>query len=1170
MSTTRSIYALLVGIDAYQAPVPALRGCRNDVAAVATLLDQRISADGDALHLLSLLDQDATRAAVISGFRKHLGQAENGDVVLFYYSGHGSQEAAPEEFWHLEPDKLDETIVLYDSRQAGQWDLADKELAALISEVAAKEPHVLVVLDCCHSGSGTRAPLEDGIANRRAPTDTRERPLSSFLFDPARVDEVAEAQRPERSALGNSGWTHARAKHVLLSGCRANETSKEILHQGIPRGAMSAALETALSTSGDALTYREIHRQVSATVRNLVRQQSPQLETSSASDLDQPFLGGAVTALPSWFVVTHEGSGWTMDGGLVHGVGAPIRDEVTKVAVTDPADPTTVAATADVTQVRAGDSTLEVTSGDLDLSRSYRATLTSTPLPPLLIRIADPAGLDLSGGGGSAGQTSVGGTADRADALRAAMAARDEHGPLLAAEAEPGEDSQIRVVVEPDGYAVTRRGSERELCPRPRTAADAVAVLEHVAAWCSARELRNGAGQLPRGAIAATLEAQPDPGQPLPVEVDGAYRLEYLTGDDRSRPRPYTITLTNTTRRTLHVALLDLTDTFGIYADALEAGSERLDRGESVVVRLETDVPEELWEQGVTEVTDVLKLIVSTEPFDPRPLKQADLEVTAPPRRELSTRDGSKDRAPQSSLDRLLNRVATRRAKPQSSGEATADWYTQDLTVVSVRPRPGVNVTNDAVAELGAGVRIKPHATLKATVELATAADATRDLSSAPVPECLQGTGTMPFALTTTRDGAQAADAVVVHLDPQSPPDAVTPEQPLVITVEQTLMPGEHLLPFAWDGEFYIPLGHARPSAGSGTDIVVERLAEPVATERSLGGSIRILVRKLVGKAFGLPPEYPLLRLARVAADGTVNYEADSAAIARAVEAAESVLLYVHGIIGDTEGMARSSRLSGDSPAVGGGFDAMLTFDYENLDTPIEENAASLAARLGAVGLGGHHGKRFVIVAHSMGGLVARHMIERIGGVDVDRLITLGTPNGGSPWPSVQRWATAAIAFAVNGLIPVAWPVTALAAVLGTIEKVDTALDEMQPGSGFLAQLANAPDPGTTYHVIVGNRSLVETATERASDGRVARLLARLTPSRIGSGIVDLVFFNRANDLAVSVTSAQGLPLHRDPAPQIHLIACDHVSFFEDRAGLDSLAQAVMTRRGGPTTTHAP
>ena len=1162
MSTTRNVYALLVGIDAYQAPVPALRGCRNDVAAVATLLDQRISDEGDALHVLSLLDQDATRAAVIAGFREHLGQAEEGDVVLFYYSGHGSQEAAPEEFWHLEPDKLDETMVLYDSRQAGQWDLADKELAALLSEVAAKEPHVLVVLDCCHSGSGTRAPLEDGIGSRRAPTDTRERPLSSFLFDPARVDEIAEAQGPERSALGNSGWTVARAKHILFSGCRANETSKEIVHQGAPRGAMSAALETALSTSGDALTYREIHRQVSATVRNLVRQQSPQLETSSASDLDQPFLGGAVTALPSWFVVTHEGSGWTMDGGLVHGVGAPIRDEVTKVAVADPADPTTVAATADVTQVRAGDSTLEVTSGDLDPSRSYRATVTSTPLPPLLIRItgpAEPDGPDPSGGGGGAVQEPPGGTADRADALRAAVAARDEHGPLLVAEAEPGEDPQIRVVVEPDGYAVTRRGSERELCPRPRTATDAVAVLEHVAAWSSAIELHNGASQLPRDAIAITLEVQPDPGQPLPVEVDGVHRLEYLTGDDRSRPRGYTITLKNTTRRPLHVALLDLTDTFGIYADALTAGSERLDRDESVVVPLETVVPDELWEQGVTEVTDVLKLIVSTEPFDPRPLEQDDLKVSAPPRHEVSTRDGAQDRAPQSSLDRLLNRVATRRARPQSSGEATADWYTRDLTVVSVRPRPGVEVTNDAVAELGAGVRVKPHETLKATVELATATDATRDLSSAPVPECLQGTGTMPFALTTTRDGAQAADAVVVHLDPQSPPDAVTPEQPLVITVDQALEPGEHLLPFAWDGEFYIPLGHARPSAGAGTDIVIERLAEPVATDRSLGGSIRILVRKLVGKAFGLPPKYPLLRLARVAADGTVSYEADRVALAKAVEAADSVILYVHGIIGDTEGMARSSRLSGDSPAVGGGFDAVLTFDYENLNTPIEENAASLADMLDAAGLGRHHGKRFDIVAHSMGGLVTRHMIERIGGVDVDRLITLGTPNRGSPWPSVQRWATAAIAFAANGLIPVAWPVTALAAVLGTIETVDTALDQMQPGSGFLAQLANAPDPGTAYHVIVGNRSLVETATDGASDGRAARLLARLTPSQIGSGIVDLVFFNQPNDLAVSVTSAQYLPLNREPAPQIHVVASDHVSFFEDRASLDRLAQAVAT-----------
>lgn len=54
-------------------------------------------------------------------------------MALFYYSDHGLQENAPPEFWNFEPDRLNETLVCYDSQLPGGWDLADKELAQLWS-----------------------------------------------------------------------------------------------------------------------------------------------------------------------------------------------------------------------------------------------------------------------------------------------------------------------------------------------------------------------------------------------------------------------------------------------------------------------------------------------------------------------------------------------------------------------------------------------------------------------------------------------------------------------------------------------------------------------------------------------------------------------------------------------------------------------------------------------------------------------------------------------------------------------------------------------------------------------------------------------------------------------------------------------------------------------------
>ncbi len=122
-------------------------------------------------------------------------------MVLFYYSGHGSQERTPPEFWHLEPDRLDETLVCYDSRLPGNYDLADKELAKLIAHVARNNPHVVVILDSCHSGSGTRAPYTSGACNiRRIPTDLRERPIDSFLVTPDEAGDLAARTAPGRAS----------------------------------------------------------------------------------------------------------------------------------------------------------------------------------------------------------------------------------------------------------------------------------------------------------------------------------------------------------------------------------------------------------------------------------------------------------------------------------------------------------------------------------------------------------------------------------------------------------------------------------------------------------------------------------------------------------------------------------------------------------------------------------------------------------------------------------------------------------------------------------------------------------------------------------------------------------------------------------------------------------
>src|SRR5215212_1341974 len=141
-----NVYALLVGINDYGENLNKLRGCVNDVNRFERILSGRVPKG--LLRVRRLLDQDATRQRVIDAFSGHFAAAGPDDVAVFYFAGHGSYEKVEERFWFLEPSGTNQTLVCADSRHAGVPDLADKELSVLLDDVAARGPHVLVVLDC--------------------------------------------------------------------------------------------------------------------------------------------------------------------------------------------------------------------------------------------------------------------------------------------------------------------------------------------------------------------------------------------------------------------------------------------------------------------------------------------------------------------------------------------------------------------------------------------------------------------------------------------------------------------------------------------------------------------------------------------------------------------------------------------------------------------------------------------------------------------------------------------------------------------------------------------------------------------------------------------------------------------------------------------------------------
>ncbi|MDR9899876.1 caspase family protein [Aetokthonos hydrillicola Thurmond2011] len=387
---SRNLYALLVGIDNYPTPVNRLQGCVNDISTVEEYLNERFDKREYQLHLQTLKDEKATRQAIIDGFRKHLNQAGQDDIVLFYYSGHGSQELTPKEFWELEPDHLDETLVCYDSRNENGWDLADKELALLIAEVAENNPHITIIMDCCHSGSGTKDPMQETQV-RRFPADKRERPLESFIFT---KDDLTRLLDPQRSKPEDNptGWKMPKGRHVLLAACRDYETAKEYYGGDQHRGGFSYFLMDTLSKANGKLTYRDLFGRTNAIIRSKIREQSPQLEMSNTDDENKFFLDGAIAPLQPYFIVKNDKTyGWVIEGGSVHGVQQPKGSETTLLALfpfdanlDDLHDPSKSLATAKVTQVLPTKSKIDIEGiQNPPTDSTFKAVVTSLPLPPL-------------------------------------------------------------------------------------------------------------------------------------------------------------------------------------------------------------------------------------------------------------------------------------------------------------------------------------------------------------------------------------------------------------------------------------------------------------------------------------------------------------------------------------------------------------------------------------------------------------------------------------------------------------------------------------------------------------------------------------------------------------------------------------------------------------------
>ncbi len=186
-----------------------LAGCINDAQDMQALAKKRKFVTS------TLIDEQATAAAVMAAIGAAAKTLKRGDSLFLTYSGHGGQVPDRND---EEGDKQDETWCMFDRQ------LVDDELYALWSRFA-KGVRILMLSDSCHSGTVSKSPgfgailasLPLGGGVRLMPDEAVE---STYAQNKKLYDDIQKALPAGDKAV-------IKATIVLISGCQDNQLSSD-------------------------------------------------------------------------------------------------------------------------------------------------------------------------------------------------------------------------------------------------------------------------------------------------------------------------------------------------------------------------------------------------------------------------------------------------------------------------------------------------------------------------------------------------------------------------------------------------------------------------------------------------------------------------------------------------------------------------------------------------------------------------------------------------------------------------------------------------------------------------------------------------------------------------------------------------------------------------------
>jgi hypothetical protein len=244
ISTNKNKKALLIGIN-YTGTPDELKGCINDANAIK----ERISNKGfnNITLMTDLTNKKATRSNILEEFKNLLANSQEGDLLFFLYSGHGTYLIDNN---NDETTGYDQCIVPCDLNI-----ITDDELKTLIQTYLKPNVTLFAMFDSCFSGSVL---------------DLKYQYLDSLNYD---------------NYSENNNELETNGDVFMISGCTDYQTSADANINNKANGAMTWSFLEALKQNPNC-SWRELVKKMRDLLKTSQMSQIPQFSSGTFENID--------------------------------------------------------------------------------------------------------------------------------------------------------------------------------------------------------------------------------------------------------------------------------------------------------------------------------------------------------------------------------------------------------------------------------------------------------------------------------------------------------------------------------------------------------------------------------------------------------------------------------------------------------------------------------------------------------------------------------------------------------------------------------------------------------------------------------------------------------------------------------------------------------------------